>query len=187
MKSSESRNSSVEKSCELRICGGEDCFLASIDRSIAFGAIRLDGELRVVCAHGALTRRLPESTDAYIGKRIGDLDEALTPHMKDLERWLFDVVSSRKGVFFEQKLPDSLGNSSCAGLVLPVLHQGGSVPDLLCVLFDISDCESVRTMKNEVASELVLRPTYLTPVLASPIPHNRLQFRGVGSHIDEPS
>ncbi|MEN9846486.1 MAG: hypothetical protein RIS36_1633, partial [Pseudomonadota bacterium] len=29
--------------------------------------------------------------------------------------------------------------------------------------------------------------TYLTPVLASPIPHNRLQFRGVGSHIDEPS
>jgi hypothetical protein len=33
----------------------------------------------------------------------------------------------------------------------------------------------------------VLRPTYLTPVLASPIPHNRLQFRGVGSHIDEPS
>ena len=33
----------------------------------------------------------------------------------------------------------------------------------------------------------LLRPTYLTPVLASPIPHNRLQFRGVGSHIDEPS
>jgi hypothetical protein len=35
--------------------------------------------------------------------------------------------------------------------------------------------------------KILLRPTYLTPVLARSIPHNRLQFRGVGSHIDEPS
>jgi hypothetical protein len=35
--------------------------------------------------------------------------------------------------------------------------------------------------------EPLLRPTYLTPVLARTIPHNRLQCRGVGSHIDEPS
>jgi glycosyltransferase involved in cell wall biosynthesis len=40
---------------------------------------------------------------------------------------------------------------------------------------------------NAGSLHFVLRPTYLTPVLASPIPHNRLQFRGVGSHIDEPS
>lgn len=167
MKSSESGNSSVERSCELRICGGEDCFLASIDRSIAFGAFRLDGELRVVCAHGALTRRVPVSADTYIGKRIGDLDEALTPRMKDLERWLLDVVSSRKGVFFEKRLPDYLGNSSCVGLVLPVQHEGGDAPDLLCVLFDISNCESVRAIRNEVASELAFLAHELRNPLAT--------------------
>lgn len=102
MKSGKSESLSVEKSCASRICGGEDCFLASIDRSIAFGALRLDGERRVVCAHGALTRRLPVSVDTYLGKRIGDFDEALAPRIKDLERWLLEIVSSRKGVFFEK-------------------------------------------------------------------------------------
>ena len=141
--------------------------MASFDRSVAFGACRLDPDLRVVCAHGALTQRLPRSAEDYIGKLVREMDESFLPEGRNVERRLLDVLAEQKGVFFEMTLPSQLGGASCVGLVAPSPVKGSRSHELLCVLFDISDCDSVRAVRAEVGRELAFLAHELRNPLAT--------------------
>lgn len=167
MKSEQSDISSGAGRCGLTTCRGDDCFLANFDRSVAFGACRLDSDLRVVCAHGALIQRLPRSSQEYLGKRLRELDDSFLPDGKKVERRLLNVLSERKGVFFELTLPVQLGGASCVGLVTPSPVKGSRSYELLCVLFDISGCDSVRAIREEVGRELAFLAHELRNPLAT--------------------
>jgi signal transduction histidine kinase len=134
---------------------------------VVFGACRLDPDLRIVCAHGALVQRLPRPTSEYVGKRLSQLDDSLLPEAKIVERRLLEVLRQQKGVFFELTLPISLGASFCVGLVTPSLVKDSKSRELLCVLFDISDCDSVRAIREEVGRELAFLAHELRNPLAT--------------------
>ncbi len=70
--------------------------MASLDRTVAIGACRLDPGLRVVCAHGALTQRLPRTAEDYIGKLVREMDDSFLPEGKKIERRLLDVLAEQK-------------------------------------------------------------------------------------------
>lgn len=167
MTSEHTVRSSAAERCGSATCRGEDCFLASFDRAVVFGACRLDPDLRIVCAHGALVQRLPRPTSEYVGKRLSQLDDSLLPEAKIVERRLLEVLRQQKGVFFELTLPISLGASFCVGLVTPSLVKDSKSRELLCVLFDISDCDSVRAIREEVGRELAFLAHELRNPLAT--------------------
>jgi nitrogen fixation/metabolism regulation signal transduction histidine kinase len=158
---------SVDEHGGSAMCRGDNCFLASFDRAVAFCACRLDSELRIACAHGALVQRLPRPTIEYVGKRLSELDDSILPEVRSVERRLYDILGQQKGVFFEMTLPTVLGGSSCVGLVMPPTKKNSQSRELLCVLFDISDCDSVHAVREEVGSELAFLAHELRNPLAT--------------------
>lgn len=167
MESGQSDLSSGAGRCGLTTCRGDDCFLANFDRTVAFGACRLDPDLRVVCVHGALIQRLPRPPADYIGKLVREMDDSFLPQGRSVERRLLNVLAGQKGVFFEMTLPPQLGGASCVGLVAPSPVKDSQSHELLCVLFDISDCDSVRAIKAEVGRELAFLAHELRNPLAT--------------------
>ena len=167
MKSGQSDILSGTGQCGSTTCRGEDCFLANFDRTVAFGACRLDSDLRVVCAHGALIQRLPRPLPDYIGKLVREMDDSLLPAGRSVERRLLNVLAEQKGVFFEMTLPSQLGGASCVGLVTPSPVKESESSELLCVLFDVSNCDSVRAIREEVGRELAFLAHELRNPLAT--------------------
>jgi hypothetical protein len=49
-----------------------------------------------VCAHGALTQRLPRTAEDYIGKLVREMDDSFLPEGKKIERRLLDVLAEQK-------------------------------------------------------------------------------------------
>jgi signal transduction histidine kinase len=103
----------------------------------------------------------------YVGKLLSQLDDSLLPDARKVEQRLLEILDQRKGVFFEMTLPITLGGSSCVGLIAPSPLKNSQSRELLCVLFDISDCDSVRAIREEVGQELAFLAHELRNPLAT--------------------
>lgn len=64
-------------------------------------------------------------------------------------------------------LPSQLRGASCVGLIAPSPVKGSRSHELLCALFEISDCDSVRAFKAEVGRELAFLAHELRNPLAT--------------------